>query len=132
MSFPHQVVEFNQRVLNIQQRDKDMLEPAEFDISMKCLQEELDEFNAAHTAGDYVGCVDAIIDLMYFGIGVLYKKGLTPEEIEKCMTAVHEANMEKILGVNHRRGNGSAADAIKPEGWVSPEARIIEILDGRM
>lgn len=129
MSFQHQVVEFNQRVLNIEPRPNDMLNTAEHDISVKCLTEEIDEFVEAHAKGDYIGCVDAIIDLMYFAVGVMYKMGLTPEEMDACMTAVHEANMEKKLGVNHRRGDGSAADAVKPEGWVSPEERIINILD---
>lgn len=132
MSFPHQVVEFNQKVLNIQQRNKDILNKAEYDISVKCLKEEIQEFEEAYENGDYIGQVDALIDLMYFAIGVLYKKGLTPEEIVLCSTAVHEANMEKKLGVNHRRGDGSAADAVKPEGWIAPEQRIIDILDGNV
>ena len=131
MSFPHQVVEFNAKVLNIGQRDKDMLAQAEHDISKKCLTEEINEFLEAHANGDFVGCVDAMIDLMYFANGVLYKMGLTPDEIVQCSTAVHEANMEKKLGVNHRRGDGSAADAIKPADWVSPEERIMDILDGK-
>lgn len=131
MSFPHQVVEFNSKVLKISQRPKGMLAEAEFQISENSLKEEIDEFIEAHQSGDFVGCVDAMIDLMYFANGVLYKMGLTPEEIVKCKTAVHEANMEKKLGVNHRRGDGSAADAVKPEGWVSPEERIIDILDGK-
>lgn len=129
MSFPHQVVEFNSRVLNIQQRPKDMLSKAEYDISVKCLKEEVQEFEEAYNQGDYIGAVDAMIDLMYFAVGVLYKKGLSANQIESCCTAVHEANMEKKLGVNHRRGDGSAADAVKPEGWVAPEQRIIDILD---
>jgi hypothetical protein len=37
--------------------------------------------------------------------------------------------MEKKLGVNAKRGDGSAADAVKPEGWESPEHRIGAILE---
>lgn len=132
MSFTNQVVDFNVRVLKIDQRPKDLLKPAEFEISEKCLKEEIDEFLEAHKHGDFIGCVDAMIDLMYFANGVLYKMGLTPEEITKCKTAVHEANMEKKLGVNERRGDGTAADAIKPFDWVSPEERIMDILDGKI
>lgn len=131
MSFTNQVVDFNVKVLKINQRSKDLLNSAELDISEKCLKEELNEFIEAHKNGDFIGCVDAMIDLMYFANGVLYKMGLTPEEITKCKTAVHEANMEKKLGVNARRGDGSAADAVKPQDWVSPEERIIDILDGK-
>ena len=41
--FVDQVVEFNQTVLKIEQRAVDMLKQNEFEISMKCLQEEVDE-----------------------------------------------------------------------------------------
>ncbi len=127
--FIDQVVEFNQRVLNIGQREVDMLNSQEFEISMKCLQEELDEFEEAFKNGDLIGCIDAIIDLKYFAVGVLYKMGLSPDTQKACCTAVHSANMEKKLGVNAKRAVEGAADAVKPEGWVSPEERIIEILD---
>lgn len=128
--FVDQVVEFNQRVLKIDQREVDMLKPKEFEISMKCLQEELDEFEEAFESGDIIGCIDAIIDLKYFAVGVMYKMGLTPENMKLCMTAVHEANMEKKLGVVAKRATDGVADAVKPEGWVSPEERIANILDG--
>ena len=128
--FVDQVVEFNQRVLKIDQREVDMLKPNEFEISMKCLQEELDEFEEAFKSGDIIGCIDAIIDLKYFAVGVMYKMGLTPENKKLCMTAVHEANMEKKLGVNTKRAVEGAADAVKPAGWVPPEERIANILDG--
>lgn len=128
MSFIKQVVEFNQRVLKIDQRSMDMLSPEEFKLSCKCLQEELDEFKEAHEKGDFVGCIDGLVDLMYFANGVLYKMGLSADAIEQCCTAVHEANMEKKLGVVAKRETG-AADAVKPAGWVSPETRIMDILD---
>ena len=128
--FVDQVVAFNKDVLKIDQREVDMLKQNEFEISMKCLQEELDEFEEAFKAGDVIGCIDAIIDLKYFAVGVMYKMGLTPETMNQCMTAVHEANMEKKLGVVAKRATEGAADAVKPVGWVSPEERIANILDG--
>jgi len=127
--FVDQVIEFNQQVLKIEQRPIDMLPKNEFEISMKCLQEELDEFEEAYKNGDLIGCIDAIIDLRYFAIGVLYKKGLTAEAIKLCDTAVHSANMEKKLGTNAKRAVEGAADAVKPVGWIPPEERIIEILE---
>ena len=127
--FVDQVVDFNKRVLMIDQRNIDMLKANEFEISVKCLQEELDEFAEAFKSGDIIGCIDAIIDLKYFAVGVMYKMGLTPETMKQCMTAVHEANMEKKLGVVAKRAVEGVADAVKPEGWVSPEERIASILD---
>ena len=69
--FVDQVVEFNQAVLKIEQRAVDMLKQNEFEISMKCLQEEVDEFEEAFKSGDLIGCIDAIIDLKYFAVGVM-------------------------------------------------------------
>lgn len=127
--FVDQVVDFNQRVLKIDQRDIDMLKANEFELSMKCLQEEIDEFEEAFKNGDLIGCIDAIIDLKYFATGVMYKMGLSPDTMKQCMTAVHEANMEKKLGSNAKRATEGAADAVKPANWISPEERIIEILE---
>lgn len=124
-----QVVEFNKKVLGIEQRPLTFPSGSELDHSVKCLKEEATELSEAYQAGDFIGCIDANIDTMYFAIGNLYKLGLTPEQMEKCFTVVHEHNMRKVRGVVDRRGDGSAPDAIKPEGFVGPEEQIAEILD---
>lgn len=128
-SFAHQVIDFNQTVLKIQPRSQAPLSVAEFDITVKALNEEVQEFIDASHETDYIGQIDALIDLQYFAIGALYKLGLTADQINCCCTAVHVANMTKKKGVKQSRGDGSAADAIKPEGWVAPEQRIGEILE---
>lgn len=129
--FTRNIVDFNQRILGLEQRQPAMLNDSEFKISMECLREEINEFTEAHIDGDFIGCIDAIVDLRYFAVGVLYKLGLTADQIEAIDQAVHEANMLKKLGKKDGRGDGIAADAVKPEGWVSPEERIAAILDGK-
>lgn len=128
-SFAHQVIDFNQTVLKIQPRSQAPLSVAEFDITVKALNEEVQEFIDASHETDYIGQIDALIDLQYFAMGALYKLGLTADQINSCCTAVHVANMTKKKGVKQSRGDGYAADAIKPEGWVAPEPRIGEILE---
>ncbi len=127
--FTRNIVDFNQRILGIEQRKPSMLNESEFNISRECLNEEIQEFIDAHLTGDYIGCIDAIIDLQYFAVGVLYKLGLTVDQIERIAQAVHDANMQKKLGKKDGRGDGVAADAVKPADWVSPEERIASILD---
>lgn len=127
--FTRNIVDFNQRILGIEQRTPSMLNESEFNISRECLNEEIQEFVDAHISGDFIGCIDAIIDLRYFAVGVLYKLGLTIDQIERMDQAVHDANMQKKLGKKAGRGDGVAADAIKPTDWVSPEERIASILD---
>lgn len=131
-TFACNVVDFNQRVLKIDQRQIGMLIPDEFDISVKCLNEEVREFQEAFAKGDLVGMIDAMVDLKYFATGVMYKLGLSALTIDRCEEAVHYANMEKKLGVNAHRGDGSAADAVKPIDWVGPEERISRILDAQL
>jgi len=122
------VIDFNQVVLGIQPRLKGLLIDSEAEISYKCLLEEANEFMGAVETSDYIGCIDSILDSMYFAAGILYKLGLTSEEVDKCMSAVHLCNMTKKKGINSKRATG-AADAIKPDGWISPEERIKEILE---
>jgi len=129
MTFAHQVIEFNQKVLHIHPRVQCPLSLPEFELTVKCLNEEVEEFVDASKIADYIGQIDALIDLQYFAMGALYKLGLTADQINRCCSAVHAANMEKKLGVKPGRGDGSAADAIKPEGWTPPEQRIGEILE---
>lgn len=128
-TFAHQVIDFNQLVLKIQPRIQCPLSFPEFEITVKALKEETEEFIVASQEADYIGQIDALIDLQYFAMGALYKLGLTADQINRCCYAVHDANMEKKLGIKPSRGDGSAADAIKPEGWEAPEARIGAILE---
>lgn len=123
------VVEFNQQILKIEQRAVACMPEHETEITLKCLIEELDEWTTASTHGDVIAQIDALVDLVYFAFGAMYKIGLTPQQIKDCCMAVHEANMSKKRGVNAKRATG-AADAIKPEGWVPPEARISKVLFG--
>lgn len=130
-TFAEQVVDFNQVILQVEQREIGPLPQNEFEISMSCLNEEIDEFEESYHKHDVIGSVDAIVDLMYFAVGVLYKMGLTADQINRVQTAVHEANMTKKRGHLAKRGDGVAADAVKPADWISPEERIAKILSER-
>jgi predicted HAD superfamily Cof-like phosphohydrolase len=124
-----QVMRFNHEILGIEPRILGPMQPDEADHLVRCLDEETSEFTAAFVNHDFIGQIDSIMDLMYFAMGGLYKMGLSAETAEQIFSAIHDANMTKKKGVVARRDNGSP-DAIKPEGWRSPEERIAEILDG--
>lgn len=128
--FVEQVVEFNEKIIGVGQRDIGLLNPQELEYAIKAIDEEKQEFFQAHHQQDVIGAVDAVVDLLYFGIGFLRRMGLSADQISSCMTAVHEANMEKKLSTSvHKRVEG-VPDAAKPEGWVGPEERIAFILGG--
>ena len=130
MSPFHQVVEFNQQILGLQQRPLGWPAGNEIDHALKCLEEERVELSNAFQAGDFIGLVDANIVTIYFAIGNLYKLGLTPDKMVEVFTVVHNKNMEKMPGVVASRATVGAVDAIKPPGWVGPEEEIGVILDG--
>lgn len=128
-TFVQDVIEFNRDLLGIEQRTPAMMSVEEHTHLTMALQEELKEFNDAVVEGNVVGAVDAIVDLMYFAIGGLWKLGLSHTQMVHCMQAVHAANMLKRKGKVAKRYTG-AADAVKPEDWVAPEEAIQEILAG--
>ena len=126
-TFVQDVIEFNRDLLGIEQRTPSMMPTEEHTHLTMALQEELKEFNDAVIEGDVVGAVDAIVDLIYFAIGGLWKLGLSHNQMVRCMQAVHAANMLKRKGKVAKRYTG-AADAVKPENWVAPEELIRKIL----
>lgn len=120
---------FNQDILQIGNRPLAMLSEKEREFMDKALREEITEFLTAHGQGDMIGCIDAMIDNIYFAIGGLCRMGLTPDMIFKCFMAVHWANMNKKKGQVAGRSDDGTADAVKPAGWKPPEEAIGEILD---
>lgn len=122
------VKKFNEEVLGIKQPELNTLSSETLSISVMALHEEADEFLEAALIEDMVGMVDAIIDGLYFGYGVLHKMGLSESKVERIFDVVHQANMNKTFGTNAKRDTG-AADAVKPDGWVSPEKLIRDIIN---
>lgn len=94
---------------------------------IKALEEELQEFREAETPED---SVDALIDLVIFACGGLYRSRLTLEQAKDSFLAVLDANDAKKSGVKENRAVEGVADAIKPLGWVDPKTVIANILNG--
>lgn len=123
------VAKFQEEVLKNVVTEKGLMNPEQLKLVAAQLHEEVDELVEAHETQDYIGAIDAAIDSIYFGIGALHIMGLKPNEMVACFEAVNNCNMMKRRGIVERRGDGSAADAVKPEGWVGPEERIANILE---
>ncbi|MAE84327.1 MAG: hypothetical protein CMB80_16415 [Flammeovirgaceae bacterium] len=125
----HQVQNFNGDVLEIPMRPVGMQSQDEFDLSMRQLQEEQNEIMQAYAADDFIGVLDGLFDLQYFLFGIFYKNGINAETYEKIFTVIHNCNMTKVKGIKAGREGFDAADAVKPESWVSPEEQISKILE---
>lgn len=86
------------------------------------MQEELNEYIEA---GPLVEKYDALIDLLVFTLGTLYRHGFP---INEGYEAVMNANMKKKIGSHAKRGHFKQ-DLVKPEDWVGPEMRLKAILN---
>lgn len=76
------------------------------------MQEELDEYEESESRVDDL---DAMVDLVVFALGTVYRQGMI-DVFEEAFTRVMDANLAKELGANQKRG-GFALDLVKPEGW---------------
>jgi len=124
----NKVVKFNQDILHIEPRDQGLPEVDEYQLTYTQLAEEAEEYLMNCEVSDYVGAVDACIDSIFFALGALYKLGITEYQFYAIFDAVTECNMTKKKGVKNGREGFDADDAIKPNDWVGPEERIMEIL----
>jgi predicted HAD superfamily Cof-like phosphohydrolase len=83
------------------------------------LEEEVEEFKSAHTAGDLHGAADALVDLAYVLYGTALLMGLPWRDLWE---RVHAANMMKVRAQNASESKrGSHYDVIKPKGWKAPD-----------
>lgn len=86
------------------------------------MSEEIDEFLESAMGGDMVGVADALADVIYVAVGTALTMGIP---LDKVWDLVQHANMTKVKGMTKR---GIANDAVKPPGWVGPEAGIAALL----
>ena len=113
------VADFHEMILQDHGENYPSLVSLEYCVERsRFLAEELDEFAIAAGEANIVGLADALADLVYVALGTAYKMGLPFDDI---WAAVHEANMRKVSGQTKR---GNRVDAMKPVGWVGPEAAI--------
>ena len=122
------VFKFNRMINAGKSEIPGQIDPSTKEWLTKALEEELQEFREANTPED---SVDALIDLIIFACGGLYRAGLTPDQAKACFTAVLDANDAKKAGVKRNRAVPGVADAVKPTGWVDPKNTIASLLKGK-
>lgn len=89
------------------------------DFRQTFIREELTEYFNADMDGDKVGCLDALVDLVYVALGTAYLHGF---DFEEAWRRVHEANMKKVRADSPEASKrGSSYDVVKPIGWTPPD-----------
>lgn len=103
-----------------------------FQFRLKFQQEELGEFERAHSMGNLPKAIDALVDQVYVALGTAYLMGAPWQLI---WALVHEANMRKIRADEANPSfRAQAFDVVKPDGWCGPDeaiAMILRTLGGR-
>ena len=103
------------------------LNPDEKQYRISCLREEIEEYNEAETLTDQY---DALIDLLVFTVGSLYRHGFP---LQEGFDAVMACNLQKEPGNNPHKSDKARAeykgvDLVKPSGWQGPEDHLCSIL----
>jgi nicotinamide riboside kinase len=91
--------------------DPHPLDEAEQKFRIKCLHEEVHEYERAVADGDLAEQFDALLDLTYFALGTAHRCNFPWDH---GWSRVQEANMTKVMGEN-------GVEIIKPEGWQAPD-----------
>ena len=130
MNFVEQIVNFNQEILSVEQRTQSMIPANEAQISIESLIEEAQELRDAFVEKDFIKAVDAVADTMFFGVGVLYKFGLTSDQIANAilsqynerlhhpMSAIYEAGVSLSESIGFPEGEATIEFADTLEGFV--------------
>lgn len=118
MNIYEMVKEFQREVIGSIPKSK-IPEKKDYNFMINTLEEEINEFKVAYGDQDYGEMIDALIDLIYFALGHIYRMGAP---FDKAFLEVHRANMRKNGGSTER----GKEDAKKPEGWEAPDFSWIE------
>lgn len=105
--------------------DEESEERVRDDASPKNISRAIVQYVSNSTKISDVDRLDKACDAVVFAIGSMAKLGLTPPQIMEALNIVNDANKAK-LGMS-RDAEGKL---LKPEGFVGPEVKLQELLDG--
>jgi len=101
------------------QQPMELIDMMEF--RMKFLQEELDELTTAYNDGEPLEIIDAVMDMMVVGIGLLAQLSIEEEQMQAHWDEVFIANMTKVRVENKDDSKrGHSFDLAKPAHWKGP------------
>lgn len=93
----------------------------DLNILIKCIREELSEFEEAVNEDNLIEIVDAAVDLEYFVLQI-YLVTKTDSIHKELFDEVHKSNLAK-LQPNGKVKKNEFGKVVKPEGWKKPDLR---------
>ena len=91
------------------------------------IYEELEEYLVANRKGDIVGVLDAILDIMYFTIGMVVIHGFQ-DVADRGFDIVHRCNMSKLWPCNEVRIREDGK-VLKPPTFKRPEPELRKLFE---
>jgi len=89
-----------------------------YQLRLRLLEEEFNEFKKAHAEKDKVEMADALADMIYIAVGTANVMNIP---LDKVWNEVQRSNMAKVdpsTGKVTKREDGKI---LKPEGWTPPQ-----------
>lgn len=96
------------------------LNPEQFKLYLKLINEESNELIQAIEQGDKVETLDALLDLIVVAIGAIHSLGADGEGGWKEVMGTNFAKIDKETGKVRKREDGKV---LKPAGWVAPDLK---------
>ena len=109
---------------DVQQWFKDLKDIPEdiYQLRLRLLEEEFNEFKKAHEDRDKVEMADALADMIYIAVGTANVMNIP---LDKVWAEVQRSNMAKVdpeTGKVKKREDGKV---LKPEGWTPPQIETV-------
>jgi predicted HAD superfamily Cof-like phosphohydrolase len=89
----------------------------QYEMYYGLIKEEVSELMEAHTAGDKVEQLDALIDILVVTIGAIHSMGADGEGAWNEVMRTNFAKIDPTTGKVTKRSDGKV---LKPEGWQPP------------
>ena len=90
----------------------------QYEMYYSLIKEEVSELMEAHTAGDKVEQLDALIDILVVTIGAIHSMGADGQGAWNEVMRTNFAKIDPSTGKVIKRADGKV---LKPEGWKKPE-----------
>lgn len=92
----------------------------QYELYYGLIKEEVAELMAAHSNGDDIEQLDALIDILVVTIGAIHSMGADAEGAWNEVMRTNFAKIDPNTGKVNKRQDGKV---LKPEGWKPPELK---------
>ena len=95
----------------------DGLNPDQFNLYIKLVEEEVGELREANAANDRQECLDALIDIIVVATGALHSLGV---DVDGAWKEVMRSNFDKVDPRTGRVNKREDGKVLKPANWEPP------------